>query len=141
MRDETQAHTLFERLIGELRPKLHRYAARMAGSVIDSEDVVQEALAKAVEAFSREERIAQPQGWLFRIAHNEAMDFLRRRARQDAVKGHEDPEMMVDPVPTPEKRLAAAASLRTFARLPQLKDTKTRSSGVAGLIFEPARGG
>ena len=46
--DESRAD--FERLIGELRPKLHRYCARMTGSVIDGEDVVQEALAKAVEA-------------------------------------------------------------------------------------------
>src|SRR5262245_31047698 len=74
----------FERLIGELRPKLHRYCARMTGSVIDGEDVLQDALAKAVEAFSRDGRIAQPQAWLFRIAHNEAIDFVRRRARHDA---------------------------------------------------------
>jgi RNA polymerase sigma-70 factor (ECF subfamily) len=47
----------FERLIAELRPKLHRYCARIAGSVIDGEDVVQEALAKAVVAFSREGKI------------------------------------------------------------------------------------
>ena len=40
----------FERLIGELRPKLHRYCARMTGSAIDGEDVVQEALAKLVRA-------------------------------------------------------------------------------------------
>jgi hypothetical protein len=33
----------FERLLGEMRPKLHRYCARMTGSVIDGEDVVQEA--------------------------------------------------------------------------------------------------
>ena len=31
----------FDRLLGELRPKLHRYCARMTGSVIDGEDVVQ----------------------------------------------------------------------------------------------------
>ncbi|TGT62291.1 RNA polymerase sigma factor, partial [bacterium M00.F.Ca.ET.159.01.1.1] len=40
----------FDRLFGELRPKLHRYCARMTGSVVDGEDVLQEALAKAFEA-------------------------------------------------------------------------------------------
>jgi RNA polymerase sigma-70 factor (ECF subfamily) len=40
-----------------VRPKLHRYCARITGSVIDGEDVVQEALAKAVVAFSREGKI------------------------------------------------------------------------------------
>ena len=70
-----------DRLLVELRPKLHRYAARMTGSVIDGEDVVQEALAKAIEAPA--EPVANPEGWLFRIAHNAALDFLRRRARRE----------------------------------------------------------
>ena len=56
----------------------------MTGSVIDGEDVVQEALAKALEAFPGSASIANPEGWLFRIAHNAALDFLRRRSRQDA---------------------------------------------------------
>jgi hypothetical protein len=37
-------------LLVALRPKLHRYCARMVGSVIDGEDVLQDALIKAVEA-------------------------------------------------------------------------------------------
>ncbi|MGC1234303.1 MAG: sigma factor, partial [Xanthobacteraceae bacterium] len=41
----------FDRLLGDIRPKLHRYCARMTGSVIDGEDVVQDALIKALEAF------------------------------------------------------------------------------------------
>ena len=32
-----------ERLLGEMRPKLHRYCARMTGSVIDGEDIVHDA--------------------------------------------------------------------------------------------------
>ena len=56
----------------------------MTGSVIDGEDVVQEALIKAVEALPDAGSIAHPEGWLFRIAHNAALDFLRRRARRIA---------------------------------------------------------
>ena len=33
----------FERLLVAMRPKLHRYCARMVGSVIDGEDVLQDA--------------------------------------------------------------------------------------------------
>ena len=47
----SEARADFDRLLGELRPKLHRYCARMTGSVIDGEDVLQEALVKAIEAF------------------------------------------------------------------------------------------
>jgi RNA polymerase sigma-70 factor (ECF subfamily) len=35
------------RLMAEVRPRLHRYCARMVGSVFEGEDIVQEALAKA----------------------------------------------------------------------------------------------
>ena len=39
-------------LAGELRPELHRYCARLTGSVIDGEDVVQDTLARAYYALS-----------------------------------------------------------------------------------------
>jgi RNA polymerase sigma-70 factor, ECF subfamily len=69
----------FLETITHLRPSLHRYCARMAGSVLDGEDVVQEALFQAyrkLDAFDD----ARPLGpWLFRIAHNRCIDFLRRR--------------------------------------------------------------
>src|SRR5262245_3153547 len=107
----------FHRLLGELRPKLHRYAARMTGSVIDGEDVVQDALMKAVKAYPHSEPIEDLEGWLFRIAHNAALDFLRRRARHEAAHSGEDPDMIVDPTSSAEDRQVAAASLRTFMRL------------------------
>jgi RNA polymerase sigma factor (sigma-70 family) len=107
-----------DRLLGELRPKLHRYCARMTGSVIDGEDVVQEALVEALEAFPQAGSIVHLYGWLFRIAHNASLDFLRRRARQDAARSDEDPDTIVGSVTATEDRQLATASLRTFMRLP-----------------------
>jgi RNA polymerase sigma-70 factor (ECF subfamily) len=107
-----------DRLLAGLRPKLHRYCARMVGSVIDGEDVVQDALVKAVESFAMAGPIGNPEGWLFRLAHNTALDFLRRRNRQQAVRGGEEADMIADPADTVPSRQAAAASLRTFMRLP-----------------------
>jgi len=108
----------FDRLLGDLRPKLHRYCARMTGSVIDGEDVVQEAMLKAIEAFGDAGALANPEGWLFRITHNAALDHLRRRVRQEAVRSDEDLDMIADQTASAEARLAAAASMRTFMRLP-----------------------
>jgi RNA polymerase sigma-70 factor (ECF subfamily) len=108
---------VFEQLLGALRPKLHRYCARMTGSVIDGEDVVQDALIKALEAFDRQP-VESPEAWLFRIAHNAALDHLRRRARSAALDSDEDPDMIADPVVPAEARIAASASLHTFMRLP-----------------------
>jgi RNA polymerase sigma-70 factor (ECF subfamily) len=128
-----------ERLIAELRPKLHRYCARMTGSVIDGEDVMQQALVKAVEGFPRAGNIVQPQAWLFRIAHNEAIDFMRRRARQDSTYAEEDPDM-IDPAPTPEEQLAATSGLRTFARLPTVQRSAVILKDVLGYSIEETGG-
>jgi RNA polymerase sigma-70 factor, ECF subfamily len=105
-------------LLAEMRPKLHRYCARMTGSVIDGEDVLQDALIKAVEAFASAAAIGNPEGWLFRIAHNTALDFLRRRNRQEALQSGEEVDMIADPADTVQNREIARASLRTFMRLP-----------------------
>ena len=101
-----------------MRPKLHRYCARMTGSVIDGEDVLQDALIKAIEAFPAAGPIDNPEGWLFRIAHNAALDFLRRRSRQEALRSAEEVDMIADRLDAVASRQIAAASLRTFMRLP-----------------------
>jgi RNA polymerase sigma-70 factor, ECF subfamily len=107
-----------ERLLETMRPRLHRYCARMVGSVIDGEDVLQDAMIKAVAAHAEAGAIGNPEGWLFRIAHNTALDFLRRRHRQEALQGDEEVDMMADPLDVVESRQIAATSLRTFMRLP-----------------------
>ena len=126
----------FERLIGELRPKLHRYCARMTGSAIDGEDVAQEALAKAVEARATNDlgagaAIERPEAWLFRIAHNTALDFLRRRARAEEPRADEAMAMIADPVDTAEQRQIAAASFRSFMRLPVALSRRPLTPSVA----------
>jgi|SRR5262245_15833819 len=83
----------FERLIAALRPKLHRYCARMVGSMIEAEDVVQEALTNAVGALPRMSLIENAEAWLFRIAHNAALDFLRQRKRRETIGSDEDVAM------------------------------------------------
>ena len=130
----------FDRLLGALRPKLHRYCARMTGSVIDGEDVVQDALINSIEAFSTARRIADPESWLFRIARNAALDFLRRRNRQDAIRSDEDMNMIADPSSTAEDRQAAAASLRTFMRLPVGQRSSVILMDVLGYSLEEIGG-
>jgi len=126
----------FDRLVGELRPKLHRYCARMTGSVLDGEDVVHEAILKAIEALSQPGSIAHPEAWLFRIAHNAALDFLRHRARQDAAHADEDPDMIIDPLAVADDRQVAAASLRTFMRLPVAQRGSVILMDVLGYSLE-----
>src|SRR3954463_10070105 len=69
-------------LVSGIRPDLHRYCARLTGSVIDGEDIVQETLAKAYYQLSSTLGMPDLRPWLFRVAHNAAMDFLRRADRR-----------------------------------------------------------
>jgi len=108
----------------------------MTGSVIDGEDVVQEALIKAFEALPGPGTIGHLESWLVRIAHNAALDFLRRRARRDALLSDEDPDMIIDPTPTPAEREAAAASLTTFMHLPITQRSSVILMDVLGYSLE-----
>jgi len=69
----------FLETITTLRPNLHRCCARMTGSVMDGEDVVQEALFEAYRKLNTFDDSSPLKPWLFRIAHNRCIDFLRRR--------------------------------------------------------------
>ena len=123
-------------LLVAIRPKLHRYCARMVGSVIDGEDVLQDAMIKAVQSFASAGPLVNPEGWLFRIAHNTAVDFLRRRRRQDGVRSDEEPDMMGDPADAIASREIARTSLRTFMRLPLAQRSSVILMDVLGCSLQ-----
>jgi len=126
----------FERLVGELRPKLHRYCARMTGSAIDGEDIVQDALIKALASLPNVGVVDNPKGWLFRIAHNTALDFLRRRARGPMMQNNEAFDMIATPDSPDHDHEAATMSLRTFMRLPALQRSAVILKDVLGHSLE-----
>ena len=72
-------YVAFLETITSLRPRLHRYCSRMTGSVFDGEDVVQDALFEAYRKLDQFDDTRPLSPWLFRIAHNRCIDFLRRR--------------------------------------------------------------
>ncbi|MBZ9863277.1 RNA polymerase sigma factor [Mesorhizobium sp. CA12] len=119
-------------LVG-LRPKLHRYAARMAGSSIEGEDIVQETVVKALAAYDGGARVERLEQWLFRIAHNAAQDHLRRRQRERSRITETDMTTIEDLSASAEARLAAAASLRTFMQLTPAQRSAVVLIDVLGL--------
>jgi RNA polymerase sigma-70 factor, ECF subfamily len=129
-----------ESLLVAMRPKLHRYCARMVGSVIDGEDVLQDALIKAVESFASTGPIGNPEGWLCKIAHNTALDFLRRRQRQDALHSAEEVEMIADQLDAVSSRQIASAGLRTFMRLPVAQRSSVILMDVLGCSLQEVCG-
>jgi len=73
----------------------------MTGSVMDGEDVVQEALFEAYRKLDQFDQSRPLKPWLFRIAHNRCIDFLRRRGvrdEADAAAALSEAVSPVDPV-------------------------------------------
>src|ERR1700720_2635513 len=133
---EVSATDSIDDLIVAMRPKLHRYCARMVGSVIDGEDVLQDAMIKAVESFASAGPIHNPEGWLFRIAHNTALDFLRRRNRQEALRSGEEVDMIAAQLDAALSRQIASVSLRTFMRLPLAQRSSVILMDVLGCSLQ-----
>jgi len=112
-------------LADKLRPELHRYCARLMGSVIEAEDVVQDTFARAFVALDELEEAPPLRAWLFRIAHNRALDLLRSRAIRAAEPieaAHEvaDPESP-DPVEVLMRREAVETAVSRFVELPTVQ--------------------
>ena len=106
----------FQERLQALRPRLHRYCARMIGSAVHGEDVLQDALVKALQARARGAEVDNLEGWLFRVAHNASLDFLRGRSRAVVVPLTDD----VEAAPLPEADIVAIG-FQTFMRLPELQ--------------------
>ena len=128
------AREQFLGMVESLRPELHRYCARLTGSVIEGEDIVQDALAKAFYALSQQPEVPPLRPWLFRIAHNQAIDFLKSHGRKytetradlEDVGGFED---KADP-------LVVRAALARFLMLPVSQRSAVILKDVLGHSLE-----
>jgi len=93
----------------------------MTGSAVDGEDILHDALTKALAALPNVGVIDNPEGWLFRIAHNTALDFLRHRACGPMMRNNEALDMIATPDSPERDHEAATMSVRIFLRLPALQ--------------------
>ena len=114
--------TEFIALAEQLRPELHRYCARLMGSVIDGEDVVQDALTRALVAVDEMRDVTTLRAWLFRVAHNRALDMLRSRALRAAEPMEAVDDLADDAAPDPVEMMmrqeAIGTAVSRFAELP-----------------------
>lgn len=108
--------TELEEIIKAIRPELHRYVAHMIGSAVDAEDVVQETFVKALDSLALLNPQSNVRGWLFRVAHNKAIDYLRRHTNQELELLDDYPLASEPDQPLEEKELVAVA-LSVFLKL------------------------
>lgn len=131
----TEARDQFLELVDDIRPELHRYCARMTGSVFDGEDIVQDTLAKAYFALGQMVQPPNMRPWLFRIAHNTAMDFLKRHERQYVEPVAEVPERAEPDDGDIDPQLIESA-LGAFTELPPVQRSAVILKDVLGQSLE-----
>ena len=107
-----ESRRLFVSLVEDIRPDLHRYCARMTGSISDGEDVVQDTLARAYYQLSEFKELPQLRPWLFRIAHNLAIDNYRRNTYRNYVPLEEAADVADNELQQPESVLARSQAVR-----------------------------
>jgi RNA polymerase sigma factor (sigma-70 family) len=110
-------------LLEDLRPPAFAVAYRMLGSVVEAEDVVQEALLRFHQELERGEEIASPRAFVATIVTRLSIDQLRSaRVRREQYVGEWMPEPLVtDPREDPAERAEIADSL-SFAFLALLEN-------------------
>jgi RNA polymerase sigma factor (sigma-70 family) len=127
-------------LVGDLRPELHRYCARLTGSVMDGEDVVQDSLASAFVALKTLEAAPSMRAWLFRIAHNRALDLLRSRAlraTEPLEAAAETPDSQAaDPLEALMRQEAVRTAVSRFVELPTAQRSVVILKDVLGHSLE-----
>jgi len=73
--DERAFATIFDRY----HQSLYRYCLAIVGDSQDAQDALQNTMLKVLRALPGEQRSINLKPWLYRIAHNESIELLRRR--------------------------------------------------------------
>jgi len=68
---------------------LYRFCLAIVGNPEDAQDALQNTMVKVMRALPGEERRIELKPWLYRIAHNEAIDLLRRRRETRQLDGEQ----------------------------------------------------
>ncbi len=135
-----QGRQRFLDLVAAVRPELHRYCARMTGSVAEGEDIVQETLARAYYALSELNQLPPLRAWLFTIAHRRALDHLRRYDQRMGESLDTAVDDVADSAPDPGEALAQEESVRTalsrFVELPAAQRSCVILKDVLGHSLE-----
>lgn len=91
---EGERAATFQAVVADALPQLRRWALRLTRDASEADDVIQDALIKAMEAWpSFEQRTAhETAAWLRRITRNAFLDLTRKRKRSPVAEVSEERE-------------------------------------------------
>lgn len=118
----------FEQLVTAYEKNVYNLALRMVGDPDDAADITQETFIKAYRALGSFRGDSKFSSWIYRIASNVCLDFLRSRSRraqvplsfenEDAEGEVELPDMSQNPEEVLMKKLSMEAVRRGMEKLP-----------------------
>jgi RNA polymerase sigma-70 factor, ECF subfamily len=110
----------FETVYKQHAPRIYALATRMAGSPDQGEDLLQEIFLQAHRKLASFKGDAALGTWLYRLAVNHCLDFVRsRRARMGKLTDTLDVETAAQPVARRETPIARIDLERALERLPE----------------------
>jgi len=110
----------FETLYQRYAARIYSLACRMAGSTDAGEDLLQEIFLQAHRKMASFKGDAALGTWLYRLAVNHCLDFVRsRRAKMDKATDTLDADGAIEPLAPRETPLARIDLERAIARLPE----------------------
>jgi RNA polymerase sigma-70 factor (ECF subfamily) len=102
-------------LYDRLRPAVLRYVSHLTGSTVEGEDVLQLAFLRLFDALQQGKEIENARGWIYRVAHNLALDQARSATRHATVDadwfGRRDQQGTLSPEDTLIRRQAIRNAL------------------------------
>lgn len=137
--DEHDPHTLLEKSLVALLPRLRRFARSLAGDPADADDLVQLALERAWARIGQWQQERGLEGWLFGIVRNAFLDEQRSRQRS---RERFVPEVLGEQVGerTDEAQDVQAAIRDAMSRLPEEQRSAVALVLVEGLSYREAAG-
>ena len=133
----------FQRLVERYQDRLFALARSYTKSPVEIEDVVQDAFLKAFRRLDTFHHDSSFYTWLYRIALNTILDFLKRRGRSP-VQAVEDPEVLSGPATregfAPDARLEseeiAEITRSVLEELPEIFRTVLVLREFEGLAYQ-----
>ena len=121
-------------------PPLLRYVASLGLRPEESEDIVQEVFLALCRHLLLGRSRRNLRGWIFQVAHNQALKQRRRTQRQraDAERDRESVVLRIDPAADPEAQLEArerGAYLRAVIRMSPERDRRCLCLRAEGLGY------
>ena len=118
---------------------LRRYASALVGNHADADDLVQEALKRALVYLDGDRKIDNLRAYLFTILHNVRIDTLKKRSRAGQEVAVED-TTLVSEAATPTDRVACHEAVQAMQRLSEEHRQVLLLVGLEGMSYREAAG-